>query len=225
MGLNRYYTPDALQTGTYLLTGTEAHHLLRVMRAQKGDQLELINGKGALALATVQEIHKKETSLTIEKVENFPPEEPPVILAAALIKQSRLEWLIEKGTEVGAHSFWLFASDHSERKDLSKNHLLRLEAATISALKQCKRLHLPEIKIFSKLPSPEGRAFFGDLSPNAPLLMRTKERTTLYIGPEGGFSEREEQQLQNMAAVGVRLGRHTLRAETAGLSALIRILL
>ncbi|MDX8431573.1 MAG: RsmE family RNA methyltransferase [Candidatus Algichlamydia australiensis] len=217
--MNRYYVTEKLQKGKSILSGAEAHHLTRVMRGKKGDHLELVDGKGTLAQGTLFSSNKHETIVEITACEKQQEPAPKIVLAAALIKQSRLEWLIEKGTELGATAFHLFASDHSERQKLSSNHLARLETATISALKQCKRLYLPKIEVFSTFPEAKGKALFGDLDPNAPPLTAAKGNTTIYIGPEGGFSENELTQLREFAT-GVRLSRHVLRAETAGISAL-----
>lgn len=209
------YHPGNLE-GEIVLSSVEAKHL-QVLRVRDGDEVEVVDGKGTLA----QGLYQNKT-IVISSTKHFTEPKPKIILASALIKQSRMEWLIEKGTELGAHAFWLFPSDFSERKSLSSNHLKRLEAASISALKQCKRLYLPQIQLFDSMPQPHGEGIFGDLRDDAPMLTAAKEDTTIYIGPEGGFSEKEHAQLQK-AAKGVRLGRHVLRAETAGLAALANL--
>ncbi|GAB5410902.1 MAG: 16S rRNA (uracil(1498)-N(3))-methyltransferase [Chlamydiales bacterium] len=208
----RCYHPEKLE-GEITLLPTEAKHL-QVLRVRDGDKVEVVDGKGSIAEGIFQ---NKVIEITSSK--HFPEPKPKIILAATLIKQSRLEWLIEKGTELGTHAFWLFPSDHSERKNISSNHLTRLEAAALSAFKQCKRLYLPQIQLLDKMPKPQREGVFGDLRENAPPLQTAKEDTTVYIGPEGGFSEKEHAQLEKMAN-GARLGRHVLRAETAAIAAL-----
>ena len=129
----RCYHPQKLE-GEITLSPTEAKHL-QVLRVRDGDQVEVVDGKGTIAEGIFQ-----NKTIEITSTKHFPEPEPKIILAAALIKQNRLEWLIEKGTELGAHAFCLFPSDHSERKVVSPNHLTRLEAAALSAL--CRKVSM-----------------------------------------------------------------------------------
>src|SRR5579862_10014163 len=105
---NRYYLDTPFQENkTVTLADEEFHHLSRVLRARVGDKVELVNGRGQLAHAHLMELTKKEARLGIKAIEES-KQKPPLILAQALTRMNHLEWIIEKGTELGTTSFWLF---------------------------------------------------------------------------------------------------------------------
>ncbi len=211
-----------------LLEGEEAHHLLRVMRNQVGDGVEIVNGKGQLAEALIQKSEKKAAYLRLTAIqeESRPPHE--VILCQALPRLSRLEMIIEKGTELGMTELWLFPGDLSEKKELSSHQQERLHAIATAAMKQSGRLYLPKIIYKPPLiqwPSTSLRSYFGDTDPQAPpflelLSQHPLESLLFFVGPEAGFTEREEAFLKKQNGQGVRLNRHILRTETAPLAAL-----
>ncbi len=225
---NRYYLDIPFQENkTVTLADEEFHHLSRVLRVRVGDAVELVNGHGQLAHADLVELTKKEAKLGIKAVEESKPK-PPLILAQALTRMNHLEWIIEKGTELGATSFWLFPGILSEKDELSKTQSARLEHLTISAMKQCGRLDLPSIEVkppLLKWTPVEGTLLFGN--PRAPYLWEiglsqpVLAPTILLIGPESGFEEREIDFMETtLQAKGVRLHSNILRAETASLTAL-----
>lgn len=218
MPAERFYV-DAPLFETLILEGAELHHLAHVMRVRVGEEIELVNGKGALATAKVLAItkHKAELEILSSSQEDSHPQ--GLILAIPLMRPSKLELIIEKCTELGADAFWLYPAGHSEKDDLSANQTERLFHVAISAMKQCGRLWLPEIKILKKLEDvfhAEGPYFFGD--PRAKGKMPACKRGIFITGPERGFSEKELT-LLNTKAKGVLLHRNVLRAETAPIAA------
>ena len=88
-----------------------------MIRARKGDKVELVNGRGALAQAVVTTLEKEKAPLQIESTTEK-PRGAEIILAQALPRFSHLDWIIEKGTELGASLFWLFPGVLSEKKTL-----------------------------------------------------------------------------------------------------------
>lgn len=227
MPANRFFTQDALDQDTAVITGEELHHL-HVMRLHEKETLELVNGHGELAQGIVLSKDKEKATIKITHYTKHSPPHPTLILAQALPKFSLLEWIIEKGCELNVSEFWLFPGDHSEKKEISSQQQIRLQALIISALKQCGRLWLPKIITKSPLkkwaPIP-GSLLFGTLSPNAPLLSPPfLNPITICIGPEKGFSPSEEVILkEQLQGQGVRLHSNILRTETAGLVALSQI--
>lgn len=209
----------------FLLTGSEFHHFSRVMRIRSGEEVELINGRGILAHAHVEEVGKEAARLLIlESIEESPPS-PALFLGIALFRLNRLEWLIEKGTELGATGFYLFPAERSEQQKLSYHQLLRLRHLAVAAMKQCRRLYLPEITFCSSLSdllNVDGQILFGDLGPKAlPIKSITLSEQILFVtGPEGGFSQNEFSLLKKQGAQAIKLHENTLRAETAPLAAL-----
>ena len=228
---NRYYIDAFLQKGTNItLCDEEWHHLVRVLRAQKGDTLELINGQGQLARSIISDLKKHSAELEITQILEEKPAPSPLILAQAIPRMNHLEWIIEKGTELNATSFWLFPGYLSEKQGLSDSQHTRLEHLKISAMKQCGRLDLPTILLKPPLLEwtlPQGTLLFGDTIDDAPYLwdlplsIPLPSPVILFIGPEKGFSLKEREFLiQQLHCTRMRLHPNILRAETAPLVAL-----
>jgi len=230
MPAERFYHPQPFLEGSSItLEEQEFHHLIHVMRARQGDDIELVNGQGQLAKACIDAIEKKRASLTLSQVETFPPSTTQLILAQAVPRLNRLEFILEKSTELGATEIWLFPGAHSERNNFSENQLERLNTILIAAMKQCGRFYLPKlvlmppIKKWSQVPSS---AFYGDTSPLAPSLAASwnlsgnKQSAFICIGPESGFNAEEESALKNLGVLGVKLHPNILRTDTAAITAL-----
>jgi len=127
-----FYEGSLKKNETIALTGEEATHLLKVMRTQPGELVELINGKSQLAFARLQKSDKTSAELLIEKLIEQPQPKEGLILCVAMPKFNRIEWIIEKGTELGVFAFWLFDGELSEKTSLSKQQHLRLNHLAIS---------------------------------------------------------------------------------------------
>lgn len=232
MPAERYYLAQSLQKGCDVsITDQEYHHLVHVMRAAVGDTVELVNGTGDLATATVARLDKRQALLTIQDTAHEAPQLHAMILAQALPRINRMDFIVEKGTELGMTQLWLFPGEHSERKSLTDHQVDRLRAMAIAAMKQCGRLYLPEIivkpaiKAWQPLPYP---LFYGDVAPNAPRLAEAWPKETVdgaifCIGPESGFTPAEEHALKALNAIGVSLHRNILRTDTASLVALTQL--
>lgn len=226
---DRFFTAQQLTIGTEVaLSEDEGYHLARIMRVAVGETIEVVNGQGWLAQATVEAIQKRTVTLRIVNIHQDPPPRREIILAQALPKVNRLDTIIEKGTEIGATQIWLFPGQRSEKRDLSPNQLQRVHALTISALKQCGRLYLPKIEIkpvlekWTELPC---KGFFGHTSDDAPtfqqLWQQEKPKDIIFfVGPEAGFTPHEIRILKRLEATGVCLHNNILRTDTASIVAL-----
>lgn len=225
MPVERFFIENPLQeSSTVTLTDSEFHHLTHVIRCQEGETVELINGKGALAQASILSIKKKEAVLNITKTSFEPPQTIEIVLAQAIPRMNRLDTILEKGTELGVTQFWLFPSELGERKELTAHQLERQKGILIAAIKQSGRLFLPQIVLKPKLSQWKKlpyTAFYGDLSSQAkPLKEQQFESAIIFIGPESGFTQDEEAVLQQLGVIGIRLNNHTLRTDTAAIAAL-----
>lgn len=225
----RYFTNHDLEEGmTLSLDENEAHHLIAVMRGRIGSSVELINGRGVLAQAEVVHIQKKAVELKVIKIIAQTPPSLSVIVAQAIPRPNRLDYIIEKGTELGMTELWLFPGELSEKKELSDSQLERALKLTISAMKQCGRLDLPQIKIFPKIAKwnfdqSSQMGFFGDVSVDAPPLLSLLKKNTpslFVVGPESGLTENEENELKKKGFLGVKLHHNILRTDTAPIVAL-----
>ena len=231
MPYNRFYIHATLkEKQEILLQGEELHHL-KVCRIRIGESVEIINGKNVLAQGRLTALHPQHATLSIQRVETKPPP-AQVILAQGLAHMNHLEWIIEKGTELGVTSFWLFPGKLSDKDTLSENQKTRLHHLMLSAVKQCGRLDLPELEFKPPLKewAPlEGTLIFGDPAPTAPFLWKAllptlKLPVILFIGPEAGLDKSEVAFFEDtLHARGVRLHPHILRTETASLVGLALI--
>ncbi len=216
---DRFFTPVDLAVGTTVtLEKEERHHLQKVMRKKEGDIVEVVNGKGGLADGKVL----SSLDLLVENVYELPAHPLDLTLALALTVPNHLEWAIEKGTELGVARFLLFPGDHSQKKEISENQLVRLQKITIAAMKQSGRGTLPPIELFppiKKWSSFEHPLFFGDFENYKPAQLPKKGKMIFAVGPEAGWSDSECAKLKEIGGQSYLLSTYTLRAETAAIVA------
>ncbi len=229
MPAERYYFDSPFtQLQKLTLIEGEFHHLVHVMRTAVGETIELVNGKGQLATAQVSKLTKRDAEIEIQSIHQEPKPTKELILIQAIPRPNRLDFVVEKGTELGMTQLWLFPSHLSDRKILNPSHLERIHGLSAAAMKQCGRLYMPEIKIVDDINSwalPSGiPGFFGDVNPNAPhFLEKLKPNNSGFLfatGPESGFTDKEEKQLRSKGLLGVKLHWNILRTDTASIAAL-----
>lgn len=223
---NRFYIETPFQENEPVeLTGDEFHHL-QVMRRKSGDEIELVNGRGELAKSTLQEIGKRSARIQVKQIIRMQKKAKKIVLVQAIVRLNALEYIVEKGTELGITEFWLFPATHTEKKELSDHQRKRLQFMSISALKQCGRLDLPPIQekppLLKWLPF-EGQKFYGDVRKEAPPFSPNGDADLFFfIGPERGFSDPEVQFMENsLHAKGVKLHDNILRVDTAAITAAV----
>lgn len=222
MPVNRFFTSSALNEGAVCtLDDKESYHLRSVCRLQPGDTTELIDGKGGLAEAEVQKLGKKGAELLVLSVRRSAPSQERRQIRQAFIHASKLDWLLEKATELGATEICLFPAELS---DLAYNEgrLERMQTVLISAIKQCGSLFLPTLKLIGPISSwqPEPHVYFGYIGSKAMLGPANYSLASFVNGPESGFSKAELQTMRVLGFKGVSLHRNVLRTETAPLAAL-----
>lgn len=230
MPAERYFTKQNLVPHeTVEINDKEFLHLAKVMRASKGDRVELVNGNGALANAQVKCIEKHKALLEIVEVSFEQPPSFQVIIAQAIPRINRLDFIVEKGTELGMTELWLFPGRHSERQTLSEQQLTHCHSVLVAAIKQSGRLYIPQIRMMTPLKAwkqLDYPAFYGDVNLEAPSFASLwqkespKDGVIFFVGPESGFHHDEEASLKNLGAKGVSLHKNILRTDTASLVAL-----
>lgn len=222
MPANRFYIDADLHNGAILtFEGTEHHHLVHVMRLQENETIELVNGRGDLAVGKIVKTEKKTATIQVLKTDHEQPDTLSICLAIPLMRISKLEWIVEKGTELGIDTFLFYEAQYSEKEELSTRQMERLRTLAISALKQSGRLYLPSLETCLNLKflfRKDAMFLFGDTRARELIDIATIKPICTNIvfitGPERGFSN-EELTLLDRHAKGVRLNAYVLRAETA----------
>ena len=203
------------------------HHLVHVIRGRVGEEIELIDGNGVLAQAKIVSIAKDSATCQVLDVTKEPPASFHLILALGMLKMSHLEIAIEKACELGINEIWLFQSERSEKKSLSTNGMKRLSHILLAATKQSGRLFLPKLRVKKDLAEcllESKNPYYGTFEDTVSLEkisqdIATKKNITIFIGPESGFSKKEQQALQKAGSIPFSLNPNTLRAETAAIVA------
>jgi len=228
MARRRFFV-DEVRNGHAQIEGDEAHHLTRVLRVTVGQQFEICDDR-QVYLAEVEEARKNLVRFTIvAKLEPGPPT-PPVALVCALIKFDRLEWLIEKATELGVASIVPVETERSEHGLLlaAEKRVERWRRIALEASQQARRSFLPEIatpvRLTTHLQHPyDFRVRLEEESGAPPLLVPLpwrEQSLALAIGPEGGWTDKERVAMTASGWVAGSLGGNMLRAETAALAGL-----
>ncbi len=210
----RFYSQIDFKEGEKItLPNDEIHHLKHVLRVKNGEKIEVVNGCGQLAIAIFDEFITIESIVTAQQRRK-------TILIQAYPQHANLELILEKCTEIGISDFYLFPSSKSPYKYISENKKSRCQKIIISALKQCKRLHLPKITFFSSIDEMHLigiKVFLTD--PCGDQFTQTKEDVAIIVGPESGFSNNEINHFINkLEAISVKLSNNILRCETAAIA-------
>jgi 16S rRNA (uracil1498-N3)-methyltransferase len=231
MARRRFFVPE-IRRGATELTGSDAEHLVRVLRAEVGQIYELSDNHD-LYLARIEVAQKSVVSFRV--LEKLPSPAPTVhiSLVAALIKFDRFEWLVEKATELGVSLIQPFEATRTDPGLLqaSQKRRARWERIALEASQQSRRVHLPQIEPavrFAKILEIEAKLklLLDEASNASPILERLPEqrssadRVALLLGPEGGWIDEERLQAVQAGWLPCSLGTTILRAETAGVAGL-----
>lgn len=222
--MNLFYIPEVKpDTKTIVLSEEESKHACRVLRLKVRDQLRLLDGVGGSYVAEIADDHPKHCQVSIVSYTFEQPAEQEIHIAIAPTKNNeRIEWFLEKATELGITEVSLVVCSNSERKQVKEE---RFEKILIAAMKQSQRTYLPRLNglisfkdFLRKHPqgaiahcyASEKKAIKDVMKPsNYPIL----------IGPEGDFSREEVDAALQLGYDVVSLGTNRLRTETAGLYA------
>lgn len=211
----------------FTLSEETSKHCIQVLRMHKGEQLHLTNGKGILAKAMVQEAHKKNTVVTIEDIQTFEAPAKKISVGISLLKNSsRLEWFLEKATEVGVTDIIPLVCKRTERQHF---RLERMNAILIAAMLQSEQTWLPVLHEpinFDKainLNYHHTKLIAHCYPGTKPSItgFNHEPSVRIFIGPEGDFTEEEIAEALAHHFQPVHLGNHRLRTETAGITAAI----
>jgi len=227
-----FYTPDIdAASSTYYLDEEESRHCIKVLRLQTGDRVQLVDGKGSFYTATIKDPHPKRTQLQILSAKADPNKRNHYLhIAVAPTKNiERLEWFLEKATEIGIDEISLIICQRSERKEV---RIDRLNKIITSAIKQSLKAWHPKLNepvALNKFLSTafDGQKFIAHCEPgdkiNLKEIIKPLGRYLVLIGPEGDFTPQEIGDAIKNDFKAITLGNSRLRTETAALEACFEI--
>jgi len=225
-----FYTPDICNT-TYQLNEEESKHCIKVLRLKLNDEVNLVDGQGGFYLALIIDDHPKRTILNIINHQKlFGKRNHYLHIAIAPTKNiERLEWFLEKATEIGIDEITPIICEHSERKDIKIERSIKIITA---AVKQSLKAYHPKLN-----QAVSYQNFINSASADAKYIAHCQDyekqtiktrfipfqKYLILIGPEGDFSHNEIIAAQNKNYNFITLGNTRLRTETAALTACFEI--
>ena len=232
MRVTRCHIENPLAVGqTLSLPEEAANHLVRVMRLREGDGCVLFNGDGHDYDARITAIGKREARAQVLSARRVDNESPlRITLLQGIARGEKMDWILQKATELGVVRFLPVSSDRSEVKldaQRADKRLAHWRGIVVSACEQSGRAVVPDVvapqALAQSAASRTGRGFILDPFAEASLASlqgTTLRDCTIAIGPEGGWSPRDREQLLVAGFEGLRLGPRVLRTETAGIAAI-----
>lgn len=241
--VQRYFVKHRANELRFLIDGEDRHHMVKVMRMEIDDNIICVEPEGKAAVCKIVKITDEQVVADVVQWIDETAELPiSVTIASGLPKGDKLEWIIQKGTELGAYEFLPFTAKRSivkwdEKKAAKK--IERWQKIAKEAAEQSHRSYLPEVDIpvsfnallekgkhFNhKLVAFEDESRNGETSTFSAMLQKMKKGESLLFvfGPEGGLTEEEVQALKDHDFAICGLGPRILRTETAPLYALSAI--
>lgn len=225
--MKRFYSYN-IQNNIIYLENEEAQHCSKVLRCKENEAVEVLNGSGKLYEGIISSIQKHEVQITTQKIVKEQQENPNKLSIAICPTKNpaRIEWFLEKATEIGIANIFPIISDRTEKQTIRQE---RLQQIIISAAKQSGQLFFPSLHPIQKLSSLINAntlqfhhyyiAHCEDEKQHLKNVYQKNASALLLIGPEGDFTKAEVEMAVNKNYIPVSLGNSILRVETAGVVA------
>lgn len=230
--MNRFYIETELNTGNSIeLTESVFHHWVRVLRAKELDQAIFFNGKGGEYIVKLTEINKKNAFVSIDQFNPIDRTAPAkVILGQVMSKGDRMDYAIQKATELGVTTIQLLTSERCEmrlRYERDQKKLDHWQSIAIAACEQCGMNKVPNVLAPISLTDwvkseqlPQSRFVLAPNKDQENVVLNSQPDLALLIGPEGGLSEAEIDAANQNHFQSWCIGDRVLRTETAPVVAL-----
>jgi 16S rRNA (uracil1498-N3)-methyltransferase len=228
----RLFVENTLKPGAIILCEqNQGHYLVNVMRIKMGDMVSIFNGREGEWIAEVIKIGKGKASITIREKIAEQINEPDLWYLFAPVKKARIDYMIEKATELGVSLIWPVIT---KRTNLDRLKMDKLCTNAVEAAEQCGRMTVPEIKniilledLLAKWPE-DRKILFCDEAGDAKSFKeiakdysQNNQKWAVLIGPEGGFTEEERHKIRgHKNTIPLTLGSRILRADTAAVAVL-----
>jgi 16S rRNA (uracil1498-N3)-methyltransferase len=243
--------PEDVSNGGFVLKGPEAFHVVKVMRLAAGAELDLFDGKGGKFKGVIDAVHADgsvtgKVTKTIQPDDDFAP--VSLNLYLGLLKASHWDYALEKGTELGVSAFVPLLTPRTvvllHEIERTKAKAERWSRLIMAAAKQCGRADLPPVRdavqfrdairalkdkgiVLVAWEGMKGSVASQTLRPALRAADAKRGRAplevSLFVGPEGGFSEEEVELAEAEGAILFGLGPRILRAETAAIAAAVLV--
>ena len=227
MKIHRFFiNPEAIKGSEIILEDKNSVNQIRkVLRLKIGEGVLFLDNSGKEYKSVIKQLSDSAVNLeVIEVLENKNESELKITLCQSLCKKDKFEWVLEKGTEVGISSFLPIISERTEKLGLNRE---RAEKILREAAEQSERGIIPKLseaqKFKESIKNAQGEKILLDKSgeniKNYQLLNQPNNQLTIFVGPEGGWTEQELKIAKENNAKIISLGSRVLRTETAGLVA------
>jgi 16S rRNA (uracil1498-N3)-methyltransferase len=231
--LPRFFAPDARDVGTSVpLPEDEAGHLARVMRLKAGDEIGVFDGQGGEWLASVERVSKAHVTVRLlARVTPAAESRVAITLAMAVLKGEKMDAVVRDAVMLGVRAIQPLISTRTElsRADVERSGRVdRWQRIAVASAKQCGRAVVPAVRAvrpFAELIPTQELALMlveprSDVSAMPLQEVPSAGLATVFVGPEGGWSDEEVRQAQAGGGILLTLGTQTLRADAAPLVAL-----
>lgn len=231
MARRRFFVPE-IRRGAAELTGADAEHLVRVLRAEVGQVYEICDNEDVY-VAEIETARKSQVVFRCQEKLALPEAEATIVLLPALFKFDRFEWLIEKATELGVARIQPFEAVRTERglAEAAQKRCARWERIAVEASQQARRNRLPVIDLVETLTQALAvdanvKLLLDEDAAAEPILRCVPEQrlasdtVAVLLGSEGGWVPEERAKAVAAGWTPVSLGNTVLRAETAGVAGL-----
>ena len=236
--MHRFFVPqDQIDGKNVTLTGDVAHQLARVLRARPGEEIVVLDGSGWEYLVTLEDISPREVRGRLsERRPSRGEPETKVTLYQGVLRSDRFEFVLQKGTELGVSAFVPVFCERSVSQDTgpewATGRYARWRKILSEAAEQSNRGRVPALEPHLEFPdacqAARGLSLIPWENEDTTGLKTALERldsevsptpdVSVFIGPEGGFTEREVERARDRGIVPVSLGARVLRAETAAIA-------
>ena len=221
-----FVSPQSISGENATIRGADVKHIKNVLRLGEGDSISLFDGEGNVYQGEIISVGK-EVFIKIVAKKEVKAEHPQIYAAQAILKSDKMEWVVQKTTELGIKEIFTFTSKRTVPVDIATKKIARWQKIAIEASKQCGRPDIPKIhpplslneliqrfdENFLRLIPWEGE----EEKKIAPLLKPPTEKIVYVIGPEGGFDLEEIELAKQNGFIPINIGPRILKAETASI--------
>jgi 16S rRNA (uracil1498-N3)-methyltransferase len=232
----RFFVDGTREVGSVVeIGGSDAHKIARVLRLREGDRLEIIDSAATAFAATIDGMGRVVRVRLLEIADERRAANATLLveIAQAVPKGRRMEFVVEKGTELGAAAFLPFYCERSVGRQVGAERLARWRRLARSSAQQSGRSEVPEIRdplrfdaLLERFGEYDAVLFAWELAPRVPLRERLlaalpgSGRVLVVVGPEGGFTHGEVESATRRGAALLSLGPRILRTDTAAMALL-----